>query len=147
MADEKSTALVKAPDTRPRTHGVLNSRLEYFRERLRMRMEQQLRRDMGDLAMSQFAFMDDAELAAVYYGKRRLTRRQQRIAKEFEKPKKDAAILISAAQERVINALRAQAEAKGVSINVERAVIRVPDTRPEVQDDDVVIDVEPNGTR
>lgn len=117
---------------------MLVRRKEYLREA----MERQLVRDVGDLAMSRYSFMEDLELAAVWHKGKRLTRRQQRLAREFEKPKKEAAIAISVAHERVLNAMRSQAEQKSISINVERAVIRLPDTKQDSIDDAVIIEGE-----
>lgn len=128
LTREERKAIKKA---RPRVNGVLAHRMEKFREKV----ERILLNDVADLAMSKHAFKQQHELT-------NLTTRQQRVAKEWEKPKKEIPMALLAANERVINAMRAQQAAPGVSINVERAVIRMPDTKPEREEDAIVIDVE-----
>lgn len=128
----------KAPDTRPRVGGVLAHRLERFREAV----ENQLLRDVKDVAMKDYAFLSDEELDKATFRGKPLTARQKRVARAWESSKKNAAMALHASHERVINALRAQVATPGVSINVETAVIRVPPTRPDHEEDPIVIDVE-----
>jgi hypothetical protein len=115
---------------------MLLHRWEFIKEEI----QRQLRKDVGDMAMSQYSFMDDLELATVWHKGKRLTKRQQRLAREWEKSKREAPILLIAAHERVLNVLRAQQEQKSVTVNVERAVIRVPETRNEDIEDAVIIE-------
>lgn len=132
-------APVKPVDTRPRVNGVLVHRMD----RLRGLMEQKLLQDFKEHALSRFCFMDDQELAAVRIYGRRLTQREKRVIRAFEMSKKEAPIALQFAHDRLINAQRAQQETKTLSINVERAVIRVPDTKADSMDDAIVIDGEP----
>lgn len=99
-------------------------------------------RDVGNLELSRYAFLDDIELATVVHNGRRLTRREQRIARSWEVSKKEVPMALLAAHERVVNTMRSQTETKAISINVERAVIRVPDTKPERDEDAIIIDAE-----
>lgn len=150
MAKEPEQGLVlhSAPerkvDTRPRVNGVLLHRMEH----LRGKMEEQLLRDQREMSLSRFTFLDDQELASVRVAGKPLTQRQKRVARAMEMSKKEAPIALQFAHDRLINAQRAQQESKSLSINVERAVIRVPDTRQDALEDAIVIDVEAgNATR
>lgn len=143
--DEKRLTIVRAAperkvDTRPRVNGVLVHRME----RLRTAMEAQLMRDMGVQTLSRYCFMDDAELDAVRVGpyQRPLTKQQKAIVRRFEMSKKEAPVSLQFGHDRLINAQRAQQETKSLSINVERAVIRVPDTRTDAIEDAIIIDAE-----
>lgn len=129
-------------DLRPRENGVLKHRLDRVRDLVAAKVTRQLMHDVDDLAMARYAFMDDVELASVFHRGKRLSRRQQRIAREMEKPKKEAAVLLSLAAERVVNVMRAQNEQKSLSINVERFVVRVPDTKIAPTEDAIIIDAE-----
>lgn len=130
-----SPALVRQSKSidRPRIGGVLAHRWEHFRTLV----EKQLLRDAADVAMARHAFKDEEELAATA-----LTPRQKKIAREWQKPKKDVAMALLAANERLINAMRAQQAQPAVTLNVENAVIRLPPTTPERDEDAIVIDVE-----
>lgn len=119
-------------------NGVLVKRFEHFRGR----MEKQLMHDVHNLELSRYAFLDDLELATVVHNGRHLTRREQRIARGWETSKKEVPMVLLAAHERVVNMMRSQAETKAISINVERAVIRMPDTKPEQDEDAIIIDAE-----
>lgn len=149
MSDKPETGLVirAAPerklDTRPRVNGMLVHRME----RLRGLMEQKLLLDMKEHNLSRFTFMDDGELDAVRIAGRPLTKRERRVIRAFEMSKKEAPVALQYAHDRLINAQRAQQEQKSLSINVERAVIRVPDTKQDAREDAVIIDVEANASR
>lgn len=123
---------------RPRIGGILPHRLERFREAV----EKQLLQDAGDVAMARHSFKDDLELSTARHAGKYLSARQKKIAREWEKPKKEVPMALLAANERVINAMRAQQAQPAVTLNVERAVIRMPDTKPEREEDAIVIDVE-----
>lgn len=123
---------------RPRVNGVLVHRME----RLRGLIESQLMEDARTVALSRHAFKDDLELATSTVNGRYLTPRQKRIARAWEMSKKEAPIALQVAHDRLVNAQRAQQETKSLSINVERAVIRVPDTKQDAIEDAVIIDAE-----
>lgn len=140
MADEKGLVVRAAPvkevDTRPRTHGMLTHRYEALRNAI----DRQLAADVKDQALVRFAFLDDEDLARATIHGRPLTARQKRIARAFEMSKKDAPVALQYGHERLVNAQRAQQEQKSISINVERAVIRVPDTKHDDVQDAVIIE-------
>ncbi len=123
---------------RPRIDGVLAHRHDRFRKLV----EIQLIKDAKDVAMRQYAFLTDDELEVATYNGKPLTKRQKRLAREWEKNKRDAALALSASNDIVVNAMRAQQVQPGVTVNVERAIIRVPDTKPDADEDPIVIDVE-----
>lgn len=102
---------------------------------------------MGTIELSQHAFKDNDELAVATRRGRPLTNREKRIARAWEMSKKDAPVALMAAHERLINAQRAQQETKSLSINVERAIIRVPDTREDDIRDAVILEGEPSASR
>lgn len=128
----------EAKALRPRIGGILVHRLERFRAEA----EKRLLKAVRAVSLRDYAFMTDDELDNATLNGKPLTQRQKRIAREWERSKKDAAIALHADHEMVINALRAQQAQPGVTVNVERAVIRVPDTKPDADEDAIVIDVE-----
>jgi hypothetical protein len=137
--DESAIALRKAAKmARPRVGGILAHRMDKFRALA----EAELINAAKDVAMKRFAFLTDEELATSTYRGAPLTDRQKRVAREWEKSKKEAAMALHSSDNMVVNALRAQQAQPGISINVERAVIRVPDTKPDDAEDPIYIDVE-----
>lgn len=121
---------------RPRVQGILVHRME----RLRNALEAKLLLDMKEHALSRFVFMDDGELDAVRVAGRPLTKRERRVIRAFEMSKKEAPVALQYAHERLVNAQRAQQEQKSLSINVERAIIRVPDTKADDVLDAVILE-------
>lgn len=139
MADEPKALVVRKADLRPRDeHGMLKHRSD----RIKNLLAAQVARDMEVQALAKYAFLDPEQLETVGYKGRRLTSREKRIARAWEMNKREvpAALLISS--ERVLQEMRSHTEKQSLSINVERAVIRVPDTRHDDAEDAVVIDVE-----
>lgn len=140
MANESKSLVIRAaePEKRPaRVNGVLVHRME----RLRDALEAKLLLDMKEHALSRFTFMTDAELDTVRVsGGRPLTNRERRVIRAFEMSKKEAPVALQYAHERLVNAQRAQQEQKSLHINVERAVIRVPDTKQDDVQDAVIIE-------
>lgn len=105
-------------------------------------VEVELIKAAKDEAMKSYAFLTDEELDEATYLGKPLTKRQRRVAREWERSKKEAALALHASHELVVNAMRAQQVQPGVTVNVERAFIRVPDTKPDDEEDPIVIDVE-----
>ncbi len=123
---------------RPRVDGILAHRHEKFR----FEVERLLLSAAHDEALKRYAFLSDEELDAATYKGRPLTAQEKRIARAWETSKKEAPMAIHASHELVVNAMRAQQVQPGVTVNVERAVIRIPDTKPDSEEDPIVIDVE-----
>lgn len=150
MPDEKPevglvirAAKTRELDMRPRVNGVLVHRME----RLRSLMEAQLMRDAAELGLARYCFLEDDELKAVRVTTRGrpLTARERQVVRKLEMCKKEAPIALQFAHDRLVNAQRAQQEQKSLSINVERAVIRVPDTKQDAIEDAVIIEGEVRG--
>lgn len=123
---------------RPRIGGILAHR----HERFRVMVEKELIKAAKDVSLKSYAFLTDEELDQATYNGKPLTSRQKRVAREWEKSKKEAAMALHASHDLVVNAMRAQQVQPGVTVNVERAIIRVPDTKPDDAEDPIVIDVE-----
>lgn len=135
MSDDGNS---RALAPRPRINGILAHR----HERFRAMVEKELIKAAKDVALKDYSFLTDEELEKATYNGKPLTARQKRVAREWEKSKKEAAMALHASHDLVVNAMRAQQVQPGVTVNVERAVIRVPDTKPDADEDPIVIDVE-----
>lgn len=147
MADDSKSLVIRTSDkrldSRPREGGMLLSRAE----RMRSLIDAQLMQDIKAHQLARFAFLDNDELERATINGRPLTKREKKIARAMEMSKKEAPVALQFAHDRLINAQRAQQEQKSLSINVERAIIRVPDTKDDDILDAVIIDADSNAPR
>lgn len=103
---------------------------------IKERIARRLRRDLSIVELERHAFKADDELDAL-----KLTTRQRRIARFWEEPKKSVPYALEAASRRVEALLRAQAEVKKTTVNVQNMTIQLPEKGRDAVEA-VVIDVE-----
>lgn len=132
--DPEETALAEK-DTENLGSSRRRDRIAIVRERIHKILQE----DVATVALAQHAFKDEEEMDAAW-----LTTRQRRIAREWEKPKKEVAMALQASADRVVAMLRQEQEKPKVQMNIERAVIKLPSN--DEQEDEfgpgIVIDVE-----
>lgn len=88
--------------------------------------------------MRKHMFKTDEELAAAG-----LRNEQKQIVRQFEQPKKHTAFGVESSAKLIEAETRAQSDKGGVSVNVERLIIKLPEKGSSELPPAVVIDVEP----
>jgi multidrug resistance efflux pump len=78
--------------------------------------------------LRKYMFMEEAELDAI---RPKLTKQQRAIIRQFEEPKKATAFGVESAARLIESETRAQAEKVTVRLNVENAVIQLPEKADE----------------
>lgn len=95
------------------------------------------------VSLRRHMFKTDEELDAIVP---KLSYRQRKIIRQFEEPKKLTAFGVESAAKHIEAKARAQADRAAVKINVENAVIQLPEKREESVPP-VYIDVHPEGEK
>lgn len=90
-------------------------------------------------ALRRHAFKSDEELQALG-----LKPHEQRLVRQWEEPKRNAAFALESSSRQIEAHLRGQAEKPTVSINVENATIQLPEKQDEMGKP-IVIEVVPDG--
>lgn len=105
-------------------------------EAIKYMMADVLFHDLKDAGLKKYMFRTDAELKAAF-----LTPSQIAKVRAWETPRSQVAYGLQAAHERVNAMMRRESDKPRLTVNVEKAVIRLPDQEDD-EDAGIVIDIE-----
>ena len=129
MAEERRLAR-KTPEERA-------ARRQERLERIKHMMDDVLFNELRTASLRKLVFETDEQLQEWGY-----SAKQIRMIREFEKPRSETAFAMQANHETINSMMRRESDKPRLTVNVERAVIKLPDQQ-ELDEAPIVIDVEP----
>jgi len=132
--DPKPTELVRSPEEKAARKALRRARRD---EDLREKKDRLVDSSLSDVALKRFIGLSDEDLIA-----KGLNPQQRFKVRQWELPKKAIAFALEASNQHVTAMLRNEADKKGLSVNVEKLIIKLPSKGAADLPEPIVIDVE-----